>query len=163
MEDIESYADTMPDMFGLVFFCDDLRFENNGKVLAIGMYPGVMYVQGNFPFTLRSFAIFIQYAERIGTHTDDVKIQVLFPGLEVPFAEFDVPGNQLRAGPGTDALGGKANFHSAVVPVIGGPVVIPSTGIIRVIARVGSKVQRLGALTVAAAPAHLEQPKEAAN
>lgn len=55
--------------------CDDLRQENNGKLLVIGMYTGGMTVP-QFPFQLPILTFFsVLEADRLGNHTLRVKIE----------------------------------------------------------------------------------------
>jgi hypothetical protein len=46
-----------PEIVGYTTFCDDIRFEVDGKVSLIGSYNGVMNIRGEFPATLPKFAM----------------------------------------------------------------------------------------------------------
>jgi hypothetical protein len=146
----DNFADTMPDIFGSTIFCDDIRFENTNKLIAIGIYNSGVQIGGSFPFQMKSFAMLINYSERIGTQTEQVKIQVFFPSIADPLIEVQLPSEQFRlmAEPNKDPNAFKANFHTAVLPIVMGPVMLAEKGVIKVIARIGDRVQRLGVLRI---------------
>jgi hypothetical protein len=147
------FAHTLPDVFGFTIFCDDVRFENTNKVIAVGIYFGGMNVNVDFPAQIKSFAMIVSYSERVGVRSAPLEIEVLFPGEEQPVLKMPISQEQLRppiprqVDP-NDPLSPKANFHSLVIPIVMGPVTFKAPGLIRVLARLGEETIRLGALNI---------------
>jgi hypothetical protein len=56
---------------GSSIFCDDVRFETNGKQIYIGVYPAEMLVSPGFPATLPVFHVVIQYRELVAEDNKD--------------------------------------------------------------------------------------------
>lgn len=148
MADETLFDETLPDVFGAVIFCDDLRIEITHKIMAIGIYNTAMQVGGPFPFALRSFAMLITYSERIGTQKDPVTIEVLFPGSNEPVATIPL-GADFREKIANPNIS-NPKFYNLMVPVTTPPATFAEPGTVRVIARVGDRVHRLGLLRVEA-------------
>src|SRR3990167_4811926 len=96
MSEIDELAVSLPDIFGHVTFCDDIRVEASNKLIAIGIYLGRMNVFSGFPAQLRSFAMLIEYRERFETRTAPLTIEVFFPGMEKPVFQAEVESEQFR-------------------------------------------------------------------
>ena len=67
---------------GWTTFCDDIRFENNGKRLFIGVYSGTMFVSAPFPITLPSLAFNVAYIDESGVELPPLSLKIFFPGDE---------------------------------------------------------------------------------
>ncbi len=80
---------------GNVIFCDDIRFEANGKTIFIGVYTGEIIILGSAPATLPSFAVMINYLERPGDLDGPVLAKLLGPGDE-ELACLSIPVDQAR-------------------------------------------------------------------
>src|SRR5579864_3625715 len=68
--------------YGHTIFCDDIRFEINGKVTLVGIYAGDMVFGRELPATLPKFCLRIAYTERPNESTEPVQIRVYMPGEE---------------------------------------------------------------------------------
>ena len=63
MTEIETYP--VPDFFGHTVFCDDIRFEMDGKLTFVGVYAnGVMPTPADFPLTLPKFCFSLIFNQR---------------------------------------------------------------------------------------------------
>lgn len=60
--------------YGLTIFCDDVRTEDNGKHIYLGIYEGGINVVGPAPVILPSFAFSIRVLEH--KNDRDIKLQV---------------------------------------------------------------------------------------
>ena len=145
---------------GLTIFCDEIRTENNGKQIYIGIYKAEMLLGPSFPARLPSFSVIILYRERPGESSHPVRFAVFVPGAEEPAFEAHVDRAQLDSIPlptDEDAddpvleLTLAANFRDFV---------LQEAGRIKVRAFRGDEEIRLGTLQVRL---HPELQKEAAN
>src|SRR5438105_1290328 len=82
-----------PDAFGNVIFCDDVRVENTGKFMYIGVYPGHMHVHGTFPFAIPKLSIGISYYQRPTKFVTPIKFWIFLPGDpdDKPSIEAELP------------------------------------------------------------------------
>lgn len=71
-----------PDAFGATIFCDDIRFEMDGKVSLIGSYGGDMFVRGGFPVVLPKFAASILFVQRKQVYSNKLELKIYLPGDE---------------------------------------------------------------------------------
>jgi len=85
--------------FGYAIFCDEVRIENTGKQIYIGVYNYEMVIPTGFPVRLRSLAVIANLAERPNESRDDVKFIVSYSGIDKPIAETIVPRADLDALP----------------------------------------------------------------
>lgn len=69
-----------PDAFGTTLFCDDIRFEVDGKISLIGSYGGDMLVKGDFPVVLPKFAASILFVQRQDVFSKALEVKVFLPG-----------------------------------------------------------------------------------
>ena len=81
---------------GSTVFCDDIRYELDGKVSFMGVYQSVMFVQEEFPFVLPKFGMTFTYSERIGTRSGPVIIRVFLPQLPAPAIETELRLEEIR-------------------------------------------------------------------
>src|SRR5712664_3005049 len=81
---------------GHSLFCEDVRAEDNGKQILIGVYGSYMLVPG-FPFFLPTFRIIIRYNERRGVSAEPIKFRVTVPGNEEPIFEGEIPRESIEA------------------------------------------------------------------
>jgi hypothetical protein len=132
---------------GYSIFCDDIRQENNGKQILIGLYTGDMLIDA-FPIQLPTFQVLIRYQERpdesilpvkfviIAPHPTDEKIfetevpREAFEKVLVPSDSFDDPFVSL-------------NLHASFAGFV-----LARPGLIKVRAYRGDDEIRLGTLRV---------------
>lgn len=141
---------------GYTIFCEDIRHEDNGKAIFIGVYNGdiVLPSDSEFPATLRSLAFHISYMERPDESTDLVEFLIYLPG------QHNEPARRIPifSGPrppvSTDMVSdrpeseGRDPILSLRVNVVVSPIELQQTGEIRVRAQVGDDVVKLGSLQV---------------
>lgn len=63
--------------YGTTVFCDDIRYEINGKLTLIGCYTTEMNFRGPFPGTLPMFAALIQLRIPEAVPFNSIKIRVI--------------------------------------------------------------------------------------
>lgn len=120
----------------------------------VGVYAGVMYVNGEFPFLLPKFGIAINYMERRDAAlTDDITIRIFLPGQEEngePAFQGIVPAKQMRetVKPHPDADPALPRYLSIASNLIFSPLIIPQKGTIKVRAICGPETLRVGSLLV---------------
>lgn len=135
---------------GYTVFCDDIRREDSGKLILVGMYMGSLIVQGTLPTTLPKFAFLVTYRERPGESSDPVKIRIFFPGSDegAPDVEFDLPMEQFRNMPRDPELTLDDPLLTATLTCMVSPLELKQKGQIRVRAYRGNHKIKLGALLV---------------
>lgn len=70
------------------FFCDDVRRENNGKLIAIGMYGNRIFM-GSFPAALRFWAMLNVHFPDAGRHAFKVRLNMAKAMLQEVSIEVD--------------------------------------------------------------------------
>jgi len=141
-----------PTPYGFTIFCDDIRFEQNGKRSLIGVYTGELIVFGSPPVALPQFAMVVNYFERPGESTEPVEIGILASWRPEPLFKIILPVDEMRKIP-------LPSDPEADDPVIGGVwnlnipnLQLPQPGRIKVRARRGESEVRLGSLLVSFRP-----------
>jgi hypothetical protein len=126
-----------PEIWGYTTFCDDLRFEFDGKITLVGSYHGVMYVRTAFPVTLPKFAISTVFNQRKTVFESKLRLKMFLPG-----DPDDEPSIVVEIEPPADtpAVNSERPNISARANVILASLVIPSAGTLKV------RVERLGEL-----------------
>jgi hypothetical protein len=69
-----------PDAFGATIFCDDVRFEMDGKVSLIGTYGGDMIVRDGFPLVLPKFAAAVLFVQKKEVFSTNLELRIFLPG-----------------------------------------------------------------------------------
>ena len=137
---------------GYTVFCDDIRLENSGKYIFIGVYEGAMVVHGDFPFLLPKFAMAVRYLERIGSFSEEVILRVFIPGDDPnkPSIEggLNAVAGRKAAVPHSDSEPSVARYVRIGSDVVLSPLIIPKAGEILVRVHCGSHITKLGALLV---------------
>lgn len=149
---------------GYTIFCDDIRSEDNGKLLFIGTYLSDMTVGGTLPILLPSFCMMVRYWERPTDPEEPVEIRVFSPGVVDPIFKMPLDISKFRGAalptttdPDSDPL------HVALLPIRLSPFPIEAAGHIKVRAYRGDQEVRLGALAIRVAPLpQLAQPSSQA-
>jgi hypothetical protein len=149
---------TDPILRGYVIFCDDIRHEFGGKLTFVGVYDGIMYAHGDFPFMLPKFGIAIRYMElRDAGLKDDVTIRIYMPGQDEngePAFGGTLPTQELRdtIKPHPDVDPGLPRYLNIGTNLIFAPLIIPQKGMIKVRAVCGSEMLKVGSLLVTSTP-----------
>ena len=144
-----------PDAFGTTLFCDDIRFEMDGKISLIGSYGGDMVVRGAFPVVLPKFAASVLFVQRTDVFSKALEVKIFLPGdagdkpsVASNIAEVDLPM------PTPDADG---DFVTIRANMIVSPVAINQPGYIKVRVTRDGVDYAAGSLRVIAAPKTLEE------
>jgi hypothetical protein len=69
-----------PDVFGHTIFCDDIRQEVTGKLIFIGAYHGIMFVEGSLPITLPRLCFSVSLFQKIESFATTVSLRIFVPG-----------------------------------------------------------------------------------
>lgn len=142
-----------PDFYGETIFCDDIRYEQSGKVSYIGVYQGDMIFVQPLPSTIPKFGFSVLFAQKKDLFDPNLRLKIFLPGdpEDQPSIEADLPppdAMPVSADPNPSLITMRALF-------IVTPLLIKQEGRIRVrIVRQGI-TYRAGALYVRSAP---EQP-----
>jgi hypothetical protein len=133
---------------GFVIFCDDIRREDNGKLIYIGVYGADMLIPGPFPALLPTFCALTTYREAPGETEPPVTLKLFIPGLEEAAATAHVPVEQMRnvrLPPATEQSSPSLN---SLIQLKISPLILYQEGLIRVRAYRGDDEIRLGSLLV---------------
>ena len=135
---------------GRSLFCDDVRQEDNGKQIIIGLYSSEMLVD-TFPIILPSFRVLVRYEERIGESDLPVKLTIVAPSgpdeSEILIFQVDLPRESFE----TVTIPLEANDDPIIAAQIFAsfsPIVFTHSGRIKVRAFRGEDEIRLGTLRV---------------
>jgi hypothetical protein len=134
--------------YGYTVFCDDLRVENTGKFIYIGVYPAEMMIWGPMPAQLPTLAFSITYHERRGESSDPVVFKIFMPNQEQPVITAELDVETLRSIPLGDTSVNEDELLVSFTPVKLGQIQIESEGLIKVRAYRGDDEIRLGTLRV---------------
>jgi hypothetical protein len=154
---------------GYSLFCDDIRQEDNGKQILLGLYNGDMLVN-SFPILLPTFRVVIRYQERPNESRLPIKIVITAPNGSEDMIVFqaDVEREALDS----VVLPSDADHPLAIIALNAAftPLVLTHPGRIKVRAYRGDDEIRLGTLRVRLRSefeeeqrAAVEGAKEAAN
>ena len=72
----------MSDCFGMTVFCDDIRTEESGKHIYIGVYDAAMVVSQNFPNAIPTLAFAIKILEHRSLNEMPMRIIITAPSGE---------------------------------------------------------------------------------
>jgi hypothetical protein len=148
-----------PDIFGSTIFCDDIRFEMDGKVSYIGAYTGVMFVRDGFPIILPKFGLGIQFVQKVAVFKPNLLFKVFLPGDadDSPSIVYDLtPANQLEPRAEGQFLVVRANFVLS-------PLEIKQPGHLQVRVERDGILYRCGALRIEQSPAGVSDPSATAS
>lgn len=139
----------MPHAFGTTLFCDDIRFEMDGKISLIGSYGGDMVVRDPLPVVLPKFAACVVFVQRQEAFSKALAVKIFLPGdaedapsIVSNIADVDMP---------TPTPDGDDDFITVRTNLIISPLAINQPGHIRVrVTRDGSD-HTVGCLKVVSA------------
>lgn len=138
-----------PDVFGHTIFCDDIRFEADGKMSFIGSYGGAMTVHAAFPAALPKFGFAVTLWQAVQVARKDFVVKIFLPGDD----EEKAPPIEMRGDPNAiPDPGPEAKFLVASMQFLSAPLVLKSPGVIRSRALIDGKLYRLGSLSVSQGP-----------
>jgi len=141
--------------YGYTIFCDDIRQEVGGKTSYIGVYRQTMFVSGEFPIVLPKIAMGFSYIQPVSAELGEVEIQIWFPGDadDQPSARGMLPYNKDQQIPLPD---GAEQSDDTVCRMEGiiifAPLILRGEGKIKVRAKRGDEITKLGTLFVRRAP-----------
>jgi hypothetical protein len=145
----------MPDVFGHAVFCDDIRFEVDGKITYVGAYNhGRMNIRGSFPANLAKFCVGITFVQRRDIFVPNIALKIFLPTdpEDKPTVDMDLTPPAEIPDTGLPNVIMNANLIMA-------PCVINGPGDIRVRILRDGLIHRLGALRVDQEP----QPAQPAS
>lgn len=130
-------------------FCDDMRMENNGKLMYLGIYNGDMLVE-SFPTILPVFRIIISYHERVGESSLPVRFVVTAPrgDKDEEIFQVEVPRADLGSAALPDDVSADESLFRTVLSPGFSPFAVTHPGRIKVRAYRGDDEIRLGTLRI---------------
>lgn len=136
---------------GITLFCDDIRFEQTQKITFVGAYGPEMLVVGNLPTVLPKIGFYVQL--RLSPNSPPPsKINIYFPDSsdDAPAITVDIaPPKQSEIEKTAKGLGaGTVAILSTNVPILLGPTMINSEGLIKVRVVCGDTIIKAGTLKV---------------
>lgn len=139
------------DPLGITLFCDDIRFEQYGKITLVGCYGPEMLIGGNLPTVIPRFAMYVQLRLPAGSALPS-KILVYFPESkdEDPAMTVDIASpnaeniEKSRQNMGSDTV----SLLATNVPILLGPTIITAEGLIKVRVKWGEQTIKAGTLRV---------------
>jgi hypothetical protein len=146
MTEIETYP--VPDFFGHTVFCDDIRFEMDGKLTFVGVYAnGVMPTPADFPLTLPKFCFSLIFNQRKDLFVPSLGLRIFLPGdpEENSSIQAEVNGPQVPPSVGNPTDGEYSMIGSNLVLA---PFTIEKPGRIRVRVLREGVLHRIGSLRV---------------
>jgi hypothetical protein len=146
--------------YGIVTFCDDIRFEQQNKLSLIGCYTHGLVIYQTLPVTLPKLGMLIQvrYPPK---RLEDRKLVIYAPGEKEPFYNIDLAGDPEDFNVGSffaerdiekDNNEGVERQRAFVMPLIFSPFLVRKEGALRVRILQGEEILRVGALQISSQP-----------
>jgi|SRR5215510_5048644 len=138
--------------YGISYFCDDIRFEQQNKYSLVGCYGPDIILRGSPPFVLPKFCILIQVRFPPENRSAG-KILVYEPSQEQPLWSIEWPEehNYVLDEPSKQDVTRDKDVvieRAFVYPCVFSPLMIHAEGHIKVRMEYQSQIIRLGALRV---------------
>lgn len=135
--------------YGTTTFCDDIRFETNGKITLIGCYTGELNFGGPKPGLLPTFAALVNIRIPVSVELSTLTVRVtkdVLSETEIMFeTSIDIPEESRQIPEGEELAEERVLFFS--MPLQWSPVEVVDEGHIKVRAFLdGKKEVRVGAL-----------------
>lgn len=140
---------------GYTVFCDDVRYEVSGKLSYIGIYTGVLFINvAAYPVMLPKFCFAITYSEPVELRTEKMTVNIYLPGDSEDgkpslAQEMSVqsPGDLVAL---TDPMIPPTERHLFIIrhEIISTPLILKADGFIKVRAKVGDGIVKIGSLRV---------------
>jgi len=141
--------------FGDTIFCDDIRYELGGKVSYIGVYNGVLYLSPDqtFPAVVSKLSLQVRLYMPISVDPDRIEIMVYFPEDKDDAPTFrhvfeNIPARQNVVSDAQD-IQLRGIFAT---PLMFSPAPLAATGSVKVRAKIGEEIIRLGSLFIRKQP-----------
>lgn len=132
---------------GYTIFCDDIRQEITGKAIYIGVYNGEINFSGPAPQSLPSFSILINLMiDPDVSINQQLKLTVVFPGVEMPVVEADIDVNAALADSVNSLL--PEQLLRMQIPILSRNIVFAESGLVKVRGLVNGEELKFGALKV---------------
>jgi Family of unknown function (DUF6941) len=80
------------DAFAYTLFCDDVRREDNGKDILIGVYADALIVPRKLPIVIPQMFAVVHYVEPDGFTNEAVRMQIFVPGRKDALVEHEILG-----------------------------------------------------------------------
>lgn len=137
--------------YGITTFCDDIRFEQFGKLTLVGCYGSELLLHEQFPYLLPRLGIFVQLRFPPNQRSPS-QIKIYFPENEnEPAITMDIPTQ-------TQEDTQKLSLHSldpdittqlaTNIPFIAGPIMLEKEGYIKVRVLCGDQLLKVGTLRI---------------
>ena len=141
-----------PEVYGRVTFCDDIRFEADGRVSLMGCFAGEIIFPGQFPLTVPKLGVNIQFFELPESEKKNLILEVFFPGdpaLQPSFASEIDTANFIHNKSASDSSD-QDTRRSISFNLVLSPVNIKQEGHIRAQVKKGENIYRIGRVRVSA-------------
>lgn len=119
-----------PEISGYTVFCDDIRFEQEGKITLVGIYHSAILIRSNeFPVNLPKFALSVVFNQLKSIFEPKLQLRISLPGDKV-----EEPSIVVEIEPPADlpALNSERPTISARANIILAPLTINGPGQIKV-------------------------------
>lgn len=150
--------------FGHVTFCDDIRFEADGKVNFIGTYRGTIFIHVPFPASLPKFCIGVFFAQQRELFDANLSIWIYLPeDLDEGEASIRIEATEAAKGAVEQRLSESGELREDMTiiqiaaQIILTPLVLNKEGLIRVRVLRQGELHRLGSIRIVHA-ATVQQP-----
>jgi hypothetical protein len=147
-----------PDVFGSSIFCDDIRYEIDGKTNFIGAYSGTLF-SAQFPAVLPKFGIGVSFSQRRKVFSPVVELRVFMPGDpdDKPSIVGGMPQTiEISKLPPIEPM---SEYVVMYANIIFAPFTINEAGLMKVRVLREDRLYRLGTLRIAQMPS----PQEATS
>jgi len=132
---------------GYTIFCDDIRYEVNGKVALNGVYGGDIVV-AELPTTLPQLCFRIMYYERRNESDESVEVRIYTPAEDAPIVTIPIDRQILKNTPDQPKTDESENLITIAMNVATTSLILKEEGLLRVRAFRGDTEIRLGSLRV---------------
>ena len=139
------------ELLGITIFCDDIRFEHNGKITLVGCYGPEMLISDPLPVVLPRLGMLVQLRMPAGSSSPS-QILVYMPDSKddqpAVVSEIGPPNadniERSKQPPGSDIV----PLLATNVPILLGPLLISSEGLIKVRVKCEDKIIKCGTLKI---------------
>jgi hypothetical protein len=140
---------------GYCLFCEDIRYEQNGKFSLMGNFGSSLHPLNSFPLNLPKFCIYLSYFQRREDGFKDIRFEVVLTSKDSDqiIWESTIPSAALESAPKSDEIDESDDpLIGLHLPLEIHNFAIGGRGKIRVYANRGDERLRLGSLSIAAEP-----------
>lgn len=140
---------------GYCLFCEDIRYEQNGKFSLMGNFGNSLFLLGAFPIILPKFCLYLSYFQRREDGFQDIRLEVVLSSKnsDIIVWESIVPSAALESAPMSEDIEESDDPVIAIhLPLEIHNFVISASGRIRVYAHRGEERLRIGSLVIASQP-----------